>query len=101
MTILRKEYTKDPQMALIYSHLQKKTSPPQKLATIIKHYTLKDGLLYYSAKIPFDSRLVIPTGTIRQTLLHLHHDSLLAGHPGSFPTRLLLAQYGQHRSGIR
>ncbi|CCD25382.1 uncharacterized protein NDAI_0F00630 [Naumovozyma dairenensis CBS 421] len=86
LTTLRKEYQKDPELSVIYSNLQKATPLPQKLVTIIKHYSIKDGLLYYSAKIPFDSRLVIPKGTIRQTLMHLHHDSLLAGHPGSFRT---------------
>lgn len=46
------------------------------------HYTLQNGLLYYSAKIPFDNKYHSTNST----------SSSLAGHPGSFRTYQNLLQ---------
>ena len=90
---LKSEYLKDPVFGTIYNILRYNQPIPNELATIMKHYSWKDGLIRYATPNPYRFRLVIPKGTIRYYLLKLHHDSNLAGHRGPHKTLQSMFQY--------
>lgn len=75
---VKRTLPKDQDFQDVYLALQDSEQPaPKELRTKLSHYATQNGLLYY------DSRLCIPKDpTLRQQLLHEHHDAPVAGHLG-------------------
>lgn len=83
---LRNEYAKDPYFIPIYSQFMQHTDIPKEYRTLIQHYTIDNGLLYYQNSYNAKYRLVLPLASIRTLIVQLHHDSNPAGHQGPYKT---------------
>lgn len=98
-TELSKEYPQDQHFRRLIDHLH---NPSQKadssIRTLISRFTLHDDLLYYTHAPGYPRRLCIPPGSVREQILHNHHDSAIASHPGAYRTlqSLLIYYYWPH-----
>ncbi|KAF8752184.1 hypothetical protein RHS01_08124 [Rhizoctonia solani] len=67
----------DESLEEILQFLQNESKAPLSIKKAFKDYKMEAGLLFYQG------RIVVPdVGTLRTDLLHIFHDSPLAGHPG-------------------
>ncbi|QRW24234.1 Retrotransposable element Tf2 protein [Rhizoctonia solani] len=77
----------DKSLEEILQFLQNKSKAPPSIKRAFKDYEMEAGLLFYQGQI------VVPdVGTLRTDLLHIFHDSPLAGHPGRQQTLELISR---------
>ncbi|KAF8759502.1 hypothetical protein RHS01_01373 [Rhizoctonia solani] len=77
----------DESLEEILQFLQNKSKAPPSIKRAFKDYQMEAGLLFYQGQI------VVPdVGTLRTDLLHIFHDSPLAGHPGRQQTLELVSR---------
>ncbi|KAF8748554.1 hypothetical protein RHS01_10770 [Rhizoctonia solani] len=85
----------DESLEEILQFLQNKSKAPPSIKRAFKDYKMEAGLLFYQGQI------VVPdVGTLRTDLLHIFHNSPLAGHPGRQRT-LELVSRNYYWPGIR
>ncbi|KAF8684327.1 hypothetical protein RHS04_01435 [Rhizoctonia solani] len=85
----------DESLEEILQFLQSESKAPPSIKKAFKDYKMEAGLLFYQG------RIVVPdVGTLRTDLLHIFHDSPLAGHPGRQQT-LELVSRNYYWPGIR
>ncbi|QRW24417.1 Retrotransposable element Tf2 protein [Rhizoctonia solani] len=85
----------DESLEEILQFLQNKSKAPPSIKRAFKDYEMEAGLLFYQGQI------VVPdVGTLRTDLLHIFHNSPLAGHPGRQHT-LELVSRNYYWPGIR
>ena len=85
-------YVEDSYLKDLYQYLTKQADievsgktieVPKELHPKVKHYQLRDGLLYFSVHGLNFARLVVPeVQSLRNEILHDNHDVPLAGHQG-------------------
>lgn len=91
---LRAEYFGDPYFIPIFNWLVNHKPLIKDYRTIIKHYTCYDDIIYYQNNLSSRYRVTFPLDSIRTLLLQPHHDSNLAGYPGTCETfQSLLRDY--------
>ncbi|KAF8748831.1 hypothetical protein RHS01_10521 [Rhizoctonia solani] len=77
----------DKSLEEILQFLQNKSKAPPSIKRTFKDYQMEAGLLFYQGQI------VVPdVGTLRTDLLHIFHNSPLAGHPGRQQTLELVSR---------
>ncbi|QRW19754.1 Retrotransposable element Tf2 protein [Rhizoctonia solani] len=77
----------DESLEEILQFLQNKSKAPPSVKRAFKDYQMEAGLLFYQGQI------VVPdVRTLRMDLLHIFHDSPLAGHPGRQQTLELVSR---------
>ncbi|QRW22889.1 Retrotransposable element Tf2 protein [Rhizoctonia solani] len=77
----------DESLEEILQFLQNQSRAPPSIKRAFKDYKMEAGLLFYQGQI------VVPdVGTLRTDLLHIFHDSALAGHPGRQQTLELVSR---------
>ncbi|QRW21158.1 Retrotransposable element Tf2 protein [Rhizoctonia solani] len=77
----------DKSLEEILQFLQNQSKAPPSIKRAFKDYKMEAGLLFYQGQI------VVPdVGTLRTDLLHIFHDSALAGHPGRQRTLELVSR---------
>ncbi|QRW26531.1 Retrotransposable element Tf2 protein [Rhizoctonia solani] len=85
----------DESLEEILQFLQNESKAPPSIKRAFKDYKMEAGLLFYQGQI------VVPdVGTLRTDLLHIFHNSPLAGHPGRQRT-LELVSRNYYWPGIR
>lgn len=84
---IRRELPLDPSLQEILRLLQPGTVIPPSKQTMIRRYSLREGLLWYE-----NTRLVVPK-SLRLLILKEHHDTPVAGHPSWNVMYASLAHY--------
>ncbi|KAF8749476.1 hypothetical protein RHS01_10040 [Rhizoctonia solani] len=77
----------DESLEEILQFLQNESKAPPSIKRAFKDYKMEAGLLFYQGRIA-----VPDVGTLRTDLLHIFHDSPLAGHPGRQQTLELVSR---------
>lgn len=99
-----KLYLSDPEFNTIYKCLTKNIKPPKEIHNHIRHFAIRDGLLYFSTLVGLDhtfDRLCIPASPRRTIMIELFHNATGSGHFGTYKTYYHLEEAAYWRNMFR